>query len=114
LLKWLSSSDLESLPGPEGSFLRAETNTPSGKKGEGEDGKESEGGEARGWLREGEEGKWVLYGMTRNEAKGWVSEQVTGFEIVQGKRMLVRRSVVRNEGGEMAMGRMVIDYVGEK
>jgi len=80
--------------------------------------------ECKGWLEEGgDEEKMCLYKMTRNEGKGWVVDQVMGFEMVEGKRMFCKRTVVRRpgkggkgEGGEdaeVAMARCVMDFVGE-
>jgi len=122
---------LGDISGIEGAFLRGETNIArrNRNRNEKEDREGYEGDvktegttECNGWLEEGDdEEKMCLYRMTRNEGKGWVVDQVMGFEMVEGKRMFCRRTVVRRcgkgEGGdeaEMAMARCVLDFVGEK
>ncbi|MCJ1312086.1 hypothetical protein MMC25_005760 [Agyrium rufum] len=64
-----------------------------------------------GWLAEEEAGVWRgVQSEVVNEAKGWVAEQIWGFQEVNGQRYHVRRAEAR-KGKEIQRARLVYDYV---
>ena len=68
---------------------------------------------AEGWLKETEEGE-VMESFVENEANKWTAWQIWGFAEIGGKRMYVRRIVVRKtDKGEFKRVRLVYDYTGE-
>ncbi|UKZ73144.1 hypothetical protein TrVFT333_000785 [Trichoderma virens FT-333] len=60
------------------------------------------------WLVEGE-GQSFITNVAENKEKGWVAEQVWGFQIVDGERRYCRHVVV-TKGSERAQIRLVYDY----
>ncbi|KAG9199669.1 hypothetical protein G6514_008224 [Epicoccum nigrum] len=68
---------------------------------------------AEGWLKETEEGE-VIESFVENEANKWTAWQIWGFAEIGGKRMYVRRIVVRKtDKDEFKRVRLVYDYTGE-
>ncbi|KAL7824198.1 hypothetical protein V8C26DRAFT_385231 [Trichoderma gracile] len=65
----------------------------------------------KGWEVEGE-GKSFITNVAKNAERGWVAEQVWGFQIVDGERRYCRHVVV-TKGEERAQIRLVYDFDGE-
>ncbi|KAK0760144.1 hypothetical protein N5P37_007224 [Trichoderma harzianum] len=62
----------------------------------------------KGWEVEGE-GQSFITNIAENKEKGWVAEQVWGFQIVDGERRYCRHVVV-TKGEERAQIRLVYDF----
>ncbi|KAI9368484.1 hypothetical protein BJX61DRAFT_546496 [Aspergillus egyptiacus] len=69
-----------------------------------------DGSASAGFVLEGPSEKrrdvWV-HAVGRNDDNGWTSEQVWGFEEINGQRCHTRRVVVMNKKGQIAMARIV-------
>ncbi|KAH6604699.1 hypothetical protein Trco_006406 [Trichoderma cornu-damae] len=65
----------------------------------------------QGWELEGE-GKSFITNVAENKERGWVAEQVWGFQLVDGERRYCRHVVV-TKGEERAQIRLVYDFDGE-
>ncbi|KAL7799136.1 hypothetical protein V8C37DRAFT_398960 [Trichoderma ceciliae] len=66
----------------------------------------------QGWELEGE-GKSFITNVAENKEKGWIAEQVWGFQIVNGERRY-SRNVVVTKGEERAQIRLVYDFNGDE
>ncbi|KAL6906847.1 hypothetical protein GGI43DRAFT_395947 [Trichoderma evansii] len=65
----------------------------------------------KGWEIEGD-GQFIV-NSAKNEEKGWVADQVWGFQIVNGERRYCRNVVV-TKGKERAQIRLVYDFNDEE
>ncbi|KAF4210925.1 hypothetical protein CNMCM5878_003423 [Aspergillus fumigatiaffinis] len=89
-------------------YLRGEID----EKGTPQDGFLVEKPQAAEPLEGGKDGLWIQV-VIRNQEGKWVAEQVWGFEMIEGERRYVRRTVMTSSKGECKMARLVYSFVDQ-
>ncbi|PCG88482.1 Hypothetical protein PENO1_110020 [Penicillium occitanis (nom. inval.)] len=63
-------------------------------------------------LEGGKDGLWI-HVVIRSQEQKWIAEQIWGFEVIEGERRYVRRTVLTGTKGNREMARLVYSYVGQ-